>query len=51
MWTLEGRQRMGYLCGERQRELLEGDRGEADLCYIDGAFYLFVACEVETGRR
>lgn len=48
IWTLEGRQRMPYLCGDRQRELLEGDRGEADLCRIDGEFYLFVACEVET---
>lgn len=48
IWTLEGRQRMPYLCGERQRELLEGDRGEADLCFIDGEFYLLVACEVET---
>jgi len=48
IWTLAGRQRMGYLCGERQRKLLDGDRGEADLCYIDGEFYLFVACEVET---
>lgn len=48
IWTLEGRQRMPYLCGERQHELLEGDRGEADLCYIGGTFYLFVSCEVET---
>ena len=48
IWTLEGRQRMPYQCGERQRELLEADRGEADLCYINGEFYLFVACEVET---
>lgn len=48
IWTLEGRQRMSYLCGDRQRELLDGDRGEADLCYIGGEFYLFVACEVET---
>jgi putative transposase len=48
IWTLEGRQRMSYLCGNRQRELLEGKRGEADLCYIDGEFYLFVACEIET---
>jgi putative transposase len=48
IWTLEGRQHMPYLCGERQREMLEGDRGEADLCYIGGEFYLFVACEVET---
>lgn len=48
IWTLEGRQYIAYLCGDRQRELLEGDRGEADLCYVDGAFYLFVACDVET---
>jgi putative transposase len=48
IWTLAGRQRIPYLCGDRQRELLEGDRGEADLCYINDAFYLFVACEVET---
>ena len=48
IWTLEGRQRMSYLCGERQRALLQGKRGEADLCYMDGEFYLFVACEVAT---
>jgi putative transposase len=48
IWMLEGRQRIGYRCGACQRELLEGERGEADLCYLDGAFYLFVACEVET---
>ncbi len=48
VWTLEGRQRMPYLCGERQHKLLEGKRGEANLCYIDGEFYLFVSCEIET---
>jgi len=48
IWALGGRQRMGFLCGERQRELLEGGRGEADLCYIDNEFYLFVSCEIET---
>lgn len=48
IWTLDRRQHMPYLCGERQHELLEGKRGEADLCYIDGEFYLFVSCEVET---
>ncbi|MCK4962463.1 MAG: transposase [Anaerolineales bacterium] len=48
IWMLEGRQHMTYLCGERQHKLLEGKRGEADLCYIDGELYLFVSCEVET---
>jgi putative transposase len=27
--------------------LLEAQRGESDLCLIDGAFYLFATCEVE----
>ena len=48
IWTLEGRQKMAYLAGERQQELLQAERGESDLCYINGEFYLFVACEVET---
>lgn len=48
IWTLEGRQTMAYLAGERQQELLQAERGESDLCYINGEFYLFVACEVET---
>ncbi|MDT8307336.1 MAG: transposase [Anaerolineae bacterium] len=28
--------------------MLEGDRGEADLCFVRGEFYLFVSCAVET---
>ena len=48
IWTLKGRQHITYQCGERQRQLLEGKRGEADLCYVQGNFYLAVTCEVET---
>jgi len=48
IWTLEGRQKITYLAGDRQQELLYTERGESDLCYIDGEFYLFVTCEVET---
>jgi transposase len=47
IWTVGGRQRMAYSCGDRQRELLAGRRGEADLVYRDGAFYLHQSCEVE----
>ncbi len=47
IWTLEGRQHMRYTCGNSQHKLLEGCRSEANLCYIDGKFYLLVACEVE----
>jgi putative transposase len=48
IWTLDGRQAIPFVCGERQRELLERQRGEADLALVRGKWYLFVACEVET---
>lgn len=48
IWTLDGREHMPFLVGNRALELLQGKRGEADLCFVRGEFYLFVACEVET---
>ena len=47
IWTVDGRQTIEFVCGERQRELLQGKRGESDLCQIDGRMYLFVTCEVK----
>jgi IS605 OrfB family transposase len=48
IWTVGGRQKIAFVCGKRQRELLSGQRGESDLVHIDGQFYLFAACDVET---
>jgi putative transposase len=48
LWSVDGRQRIPFACGERQRRLLQGQRGESDLCLIAGTFYLFATCEVET---
>jgi IS605 OrfB family transposase len=48
IWTLDGRQAIRFVCGERQRELLATQRGESDLALVRGKWYLFVACEVET---
>lgn len=48
IWTLDGRQAIPFVCGERQRELLATQRGETDLAFVRGKWYLFVACEVET---
>jgi putative transposase len=48
IWTLDGRQAISFVCGERQRELLERQRGETDLALVRGKWYLFVSCEVET---
>jgi len=50
IWSVDGRLKMPFQCGKRQLELLNGKRGEADLCFVNGKFYLFVACEVETPR-
>lgn len=47
IWTIEGRQRIEFACGKRQKELLKSQRGESDLCLIDGKFYLFTTCDVD----
>ncbi|MFN8494173.1 MAG: transposase [Caldilineaceae bacterium] len=46
IWTVDGRQKIGFVCHARAKELLSGDRGESDLCMINGKFYLFTSCEV-----
>ena len=46
LWTLNGRQKIPYICGERQKRLLESRIGETDLVYRKGNFYLLAVCEV-----
>jgi len=46
IWTVDGRQKITFFAHDRAKELLSGERGESDLCYIDGEFYLFTSCEV-----
>lgn len=46
IWTMDGRQKMNFVCSDRAKELLSGERGESDLCLIDGVFYLLTSCEV-----
>jgi IS605 OrfB family transposase len=41
IWTLSGRQAIPFVCGERQRDLLAYQRGESDLVYRDGVWYLY----------
>lgn len=47
IWTVAGRQKMPFVCGEPQRQLLQGLRGECDLIYRNGEFYLHQCCDVE----
>ena len=46
IWTVHGRLTIPYQCGERQRALLAYRKGEVDLMYLKGIFYLAVVCDV-----
>lgn len=46
IWTLNGRERMPFVCDERQRDLLRRRQGESDLVFHRGQWYLRVMCEL-----
>jgi putative transposase len=47
IWTLDGRQSIPFVCGERQRAMLVTRQGESDLLFHRGDWYLLVTCTVE----
>jgi IS605 OrfB family transposase len=47
IWTLDKRQSISFVCGERQRALLPFQQGESDLAFVRGNWYLFATCEIE----
>ena len=47
IWTLQGRQTVPFVCGERQRALLQTRMGESDLLFHRGEWYLLAVCDVE----
>lgn len=46
IWTMDGRQRIPFICGERQRQMLNSLQGECDLVYRKGEFYLHQTCNI-----
>jgi IS605 OrfB family transposase len=46
IWTLDGRTLIPFVCGEYHRSMLAGLRGEADLKYRNGEFYILQTCDV-----
>jgi hypothetical protein len=46
IWTVNGRQSIPFVAGTRQMDLLRTRKGETDLAYIKGAFYLLAVCDV-----
>jgi IS605 OrfB family transposase len=47
IWTLDGRQSIPFVCGERQHRMLAIRQGESDLRYHRGTWYVLVTCDVE----
>lgn len=47
IWTMDGRLTIPFVAGNYQTKLLQGQRGETDLVYRDGEFYLLSTCDVE----
>ncbi len=46
IWTTQGRLNIPFVCGERQRKLLPFRKGEVDVLYRKGNFYLNAVCDV-----
>lgn len=46
IWTVAGRMKIPFVCGDRQREMLKTRQGESDLVTVDGTFYLLATCEI-----
>lgn len=47
IWTVGGRLKIPFVCGERQRRLLQSRQGESDLVYRNGMFFLLATCNVD----
>ena len=44
--AIDGREKIDYICGDYQKELLKTRKGEVDLMYIRGIFYVACVCDV-----
>jgi putative transposase len=47
IWSLGGRIAIPYQCGARQRDLLKHQKGESDLWFHNGEFYLLATCQID----
>lgn len=46
LWTLKGRMVLPVVMGEHQRRLMAFRKGEADLCFVRGKWFLAATCDV-----
>lgn len=47
IWSIKGRLAIPFVCGTHQWKLLQTQRGETDLVYVNGVFYLLTTCQVD----
>jgi len=47
IWTVDGRCKIPFQCGDYHRRLLATQKGESDLCLINGVFYMFTCCDID----
>jgi putative transposase len=47
IWTVAGRERIPFVCGEREWALLPSQQGESDLAYRDGMWFLSTTIIIE----
>ena len=51
IWSVGGRLNIAYQCGKRQCELLQSQKGESDLLFSKGEFYLLATCDIPDPDR
>lgn len=47
LWVLSGRAKIAHVCGDHQRELLKCRKGEVDLMFVRGKWYLAAVCDFD----
>ena len=46
IWSMDGRLRISFSCGDRQHALLKHRKGESDLAFMRGQWYLLASCDI-----
>jgi IS605 OrfB family transposase len=47
IWLLSGREKIPFVAGDHQRRLLEHRKGEADLMFVRGKWYISCVCDFD----
>lgn len=51
IWTIEGRINLKFVAGQKQRDLLALRKGEVDLCFVRGKWFLTCTCDIPETER